>query len=178
MKRALCVLFILIPFLVLSQEEENYGISLGGNIGLQFGDVTLIDVSPLMEYRFNEHFALGIGGTYKYYKIKSFFSGSDLKSHYYGGSVFARYYIGGDLVDFLENVFLHTEYEMLNYHYKVSVSDGYVDSTVESMFVGGGYRMSIGRNSFANILVLWNINDVVNSPYDNPLIRVGIMFGL
>jgi len=178
MKRALYVLFILVPFFVFSQEDTDKGFSLGGNVGLQFGDVTLIDVSPVLEYHFNEHLSSGIGGTYKYYKMKSLYGGSDLTSHYYGGSLFARYYMGDEFLDFLKDVFLHTEYEMLNIRYKAYDDSGYINDMVESVFVGGGYRSPIGRNSYANILVLWNLNDVVNSPYSNPLIRVGVMFGL
>ena len=40
----------------------------GGNLGLQFGNQTYIDISPLIGYKVTEKFSAGFGVTYIYYK--------------------------------------------------------------------------------------------------------------
>jgi hypothetical protein len=47
-----------------------------------------------------------------------------------------------------------------------------------SFFVGGGYNQRIGGNTAMYIMILWNLNDTPNSPYVNPIIRVGFSAGL
>ncbi len=47
-----------------------------------------------------------------------------------------------------------------------------------SFFVGGGYLQRIGGNSGMYFLVLWNLNDTPNSPYTNPVIRIGFNIGM
>ncbi|MBE0663687.1 MAG: hypothetical protein IH597_14625 [Bacteroidales bacterium] len=54
-------------------DEEPKRWFVGGNVGLQFGYVTLIDVSPMVGYMLTDRFALGTGLTYKYYRIREFF---------------------------------------------------------------------------------------------------------
>jgi hypothetical protein len=60
----------------------------GGNLGLQFGTVTLIDVSPLAGVMITPKFSSGIGATYQYYDDNRF-QGSAGSS--YGGRFFTRY---------------------------------------------------------------------------------------
>ena len=146
----------------------------GGSIGLQFGTQTMIEASPILGYKINKNFAAGIGVTYQYYRLNYY--GNILKTSIYGGSVFTRYY-------FLENFFLHGEYEALN------VETAFFDPGhfyhkeerywVGSVLAGGGYRQFIGENSSFNIMILYNFNDTPYSPYTSPLIyRVGIDIGL
>jgi hypothetical protein len=44
--------------------------------------------------------------------------------------------------------------------------------------VGGGIKQEIGVNSFLTLMLLYNLNETVNSPYSNPVIRVGFAVGL
>ena len=46
-----------------------------------------------------------------------------------------------------------------------------------SFLVGGGYRQQIGGNAAMNLMVLWNLNDTYDSPYTNPIIRIGFSAG-
>ena len=69
----------------------------GGNLGLQFGSTTAIDVAPILGYRVTEAFSVGIGATYIYLHINNNYY--NYTNDIYGGSVFARYNI-------LENFFL------------------------------------------------------------------------
>jgi hypothetical protein len=149
----------------------------GGGLGLQFGTVTLIDISPVIGYRVTEKLETGIGLTYKYYKFNDYYYlGGDLKSNIIGGSIFARYHI-------LENLFAHIEYESLRYRYDEYYGSGssitYSQRTAvyNSIFVGGGYRQRISSGSYFFIMALWNLNDGAYSPYSNPVLRMGVMIG-
>jgi hypothetical protein len=143
----------------------------GGGLGLQFGSVTLIEISPLIGYKATPKFSVGISPTYKYYKYKDYYSNNSSSStNVFGGSVFARY-------DLFQNVFAHVEYETL--FYNTNVPGGITErQQFNSFLVGGGYQQPIGGNSGMYILVLWNLNDTPDSPYTNPIIRVGFNIGM
>lgn len=143
----------------------------GGGFGLQFGSVTLIEISPLVGYKVTPKFGIGVSPTYKYYRYKDYYSSTVyIENNVFGGSVFARYFI-------FENIFTHIEYESLFYNTKVP---GYPKELHQfnSFFVGGGYRQLIGGNAAMNLMVLWNLNDTPDSPYINPVIRVGFSIGM
>lgn len=143
----------------------------GGGFGLQFGTVTLIELSPIIGYKITSKFGIGLSPTYKYYRYKNYYTNStDIVTHVYGGGVFARYLI-------FENVFAHAEYETLYLNTKIP---GFQTELLQynSVLVGGGYRQQMGWNSSMYILVLWNLNDTPDSPYSNPVIRVGFTIGM
>ena len=143
----------------------------GGGFGLQFGSVTLIELSPLVGYKVTPKLGIGLSPTYKYYSYKNaYYSSSRLENNVYGGSIFARYMI-------FENIFAHAEYESLFYNIKVP---GYpIDMRqYNSFLVGGGYRQQISANAAMNLMVLWNLNDTPDSPYTNPIIRIGVTVGM
>jgi hypothetical protein len=168
-----------------SQNKMSDRIFFGGGLGLQFGDVTLIDISPMVGYRITEKLATGITLTYKYYKIKNYYPyylnlpSNDLKSNIYGGSLFSRYFL-------FENLFAQAEYEYLLYsydsYYPKSGGSGYSKSketiNMPSFFLGGGYRQPIGERTFFTITVLYNFSESPYSPYSNPIIRAGISVGM
>jgi hypothetical protein len=143
----------------------------GGGLGLQFGYMTLIEVSPLVGYKVTPKFSVGISPTYKFYRYNDYYGKDlDLKTNVFGGSIFSRYFI-------FENVFAHAEYEALLYNTQVP---GYPSSQQQynSLFVGGGYNQRLGENSATYIMVLWNLNDTPDSPYVNPIVRIGFSLGL
>jgi hypothetical protein len=143
----------------------------GGGFGLQFGSVTLIELSPLVGYKVTPKFSFGVSPTYKYYKYNDYYGPSnDLSTNVWGGSIFARYSI-------FQNVFAHVEYETLYYNTKVSGNPEYMQQ-YNSFFVGGGYNQQIGQNSAMYFLLLWNLNDTPDSPYINPVIRIGFSVGM
>ncbi|MEI6062087.1 MAG: hypothetical protein WCR72_15400 [Bacteroidota bacterium] len=155
------------------QPENNFKSRLffGGGFGLQFGSVTLIELSPLVGYKLTPKLGIGVSPTYKYYRYKNYYSNAtDLEANVFGGSIFARYMI-------LENVFAHVEYESLYYNTKYP---GYPTEMQQfnSFFVGGGYKQQIGGNASMYLEVLWNLNDTPDSPYTNPVIRMGFSVGL
>lgn len=134
----------------------------GGNFGLSFGDYTYLEFSPSATYRFTQRVHGGVGITYRYLKDNRF----NYSTSAYGGRIFGRYFI-------FENVFVHTEYDWLNWEPPRPFRER-ID--VFSVLVGGGYFQRLGSNFFVNILLLYNLNDSPDSPYQNPVFRMG--FGL
>jgi hypothetical protein len=167
------------------EEDEQKRWFVGGNLGLQLGYVTLVDVSPLVGYMVTERYAVGVGASYKYYRVRNFFYDTylgkhyHLRSHIYGGQVFNRFIIS-------RSFFAHAEYEFLRFRNEVYVRDlvnqrydkTYDFVNVNSVFIGGGYRQFFGSASAFEIMVLYNLNDTPDSPYQNPLIRMGVVVGL
>jgi len=173
-------------------------VSVGGNLSLQFGSVTAINVSPEIMIRTVDQLYVGVGFSYEYLQANNYFLNTstgeylDYKSNVYGGRIFLRYYLRSLLDNFLGNLFAHTEYEYLAYTrpyqqvpYPTDITDFYyyyIPGTevieVNSLFVGGGYDQPLGGKVFMSILILYNLNQTYNSPYSNPIIRLGIGVGL
>ncbi|MCF8227516.1 MAG: hypothetical protein K9G58_01890 [Bacteroidales bacterium] len=147
---------------------------IGGGLGAQFGTITLIEVSPTVAYRVTDRFIPGIGLTYQYYKI-NYDNGPDYETNIYGGSAYARYYLFRDF-------FAHAEFMLLSYErYELDQQSGSWDLkrvTYPTALIGGGYRAWIGRNAAATITVLYNLNETIDSPYTNPIVRIGFQVGL
>jgi hypothetical protein len=172
------LIFSFFPLLAFGQDEltadttKPYSLSdhlvYGGNIGLSFGNVTNIGISPMVGYKVTERFIPGIGISYDYIKIH--YNGyPDQSAHIYGGSVFANYFI-------FDNVFARAEYEVLNGEWDPWFRPG-VRYNLSSVLLGGGYRESFGGLS-SYVLVLYNVTQSYDSPYSSPLIiRVGFGAG-
>lgn len=148
----------------------------GGNLGLQFGSATYIDISPLVGYKITPKLHAGVGVTYIYYKVKDTYYNYAYETSIYGGRVFGRYYI-------LDNLFAHTEVEVLNMEVpEANIVSGtnsydYVRTNITSVMVGGGYAQPIGSNAAITLMVLWNLTEQQYSPYTNPIFRVGFSLG-
>jgi hypothetical protein len=156
------------------QEGERFWdkVFFGGNFGLQFGDQTVVDVNPLVGYRLTEKLSVGFTVTYVYYRFKDPYNYfPSYSSNIYGGSLFTRYFL-------LENIFAHVEGEMLNLEVPNYFLNRYERENVFGFYVGGGYRQPLGDRSSLNILLLYNLNEDRNSPYQNPIIRIGFGFGI
>ncbi|MEQ8907632.1 MAG: hypothetical protein RIC95_00435 [Vicingaceae bacterium] len=136
----------------------------GGSFGGSFGDITFVELSPTAGYLLTDNWMAGIGGRYIYYEDKLF----NYRTNIYGGNIFNQYF-------FLENFLVHGEVEILNLDDRFRF-DKRVNVT--SVFVGGGYRSVLGDRAFANILLLYNLTEDINTPYTNPVIRVGFGIGL
>ena len=145
-------------------------LTFGGNFGAAFGDVTFIDISPTVGYHVTDDFILGTGFTYSYLKDKRY--SPTYQTNIFGGRLFAQHII-------LENFVAHAEYELLNMDIFINNSSNeIVRDNIHSLFIGGGYRGSMGGNSFVSLLILYNINESEFSPYQNPQIRAGFGIGL
>jgi long-subunit fatty acid transport protein len=139
----------------------------GGNVGAQFGAVTVVELSPLVGYRITDKISAGVGFTYQYYHYKV--PPYDLETNVFGGRVFGRYL-------FTDYLFGHVEYEYLN----LEAFDYYPRRRVDvgSLLAGGGYIQRFNGNSGFFAMVLYNFTESVYTPYTNPIIRIGVLIGL
>lgn len=144
----------------------------GGNFGLLFGNITMIDLSPNAGYKITENFSAGVGITYIYFNDRFF----NYSTNIYGGRVFARY-------NFLEKFLLHTEYEILNMELWNRLDFKRDRVNYPRLLLGGGFRQNIGTNSSLMLLVLFNVLDDTEffNRYafrmPNPDVRVGFSIG-
>ncbi|HEY4800173.1 MAG TPA: hypothetical protein VII99_13920 [Bacteroidia bacterium] len=137
----------------------------GGGLGLQFGNFTMVNLSPDIGYRITDRYSAGIGVRYIYLSDKRYIPPSEL--NIYGGSIFNRFII-------TKFLFAHAEYEILNGPW---YSNSVQRSNLNNIWVGGGLRQAAGNSSF-NIMALWNLNETPINPFPNPQIRMGISIGL
>jgi hypothetical protein len=156
----------------------------GGNIGLQFGTITNIEVSPLAGIYLTPRLAMGPGIKYEYYK-SNYPGFVPFETHIYGGAVFARYMVIRDLSEAIGlglnmGIFGHTEYEMLSLERKYFEVGAPLQAegrfNLHSILIGGGIYQSIGRRAGFLIMILWNLNETASSPYSNPILRIGFNF--
>lgn len=144
----------------------------GGNLGLQFGSVVLIDASPQFGYYPLEHLSVGTGFTYQYISDRRMTPRLDV--NVYGGRLFTRLYL-----PVFESLFAHIEYEYMTY--KTNITNlGSAPEWIQlnNFLAGAGYRQPVGGRSSINLTVLWNFNESLNTLYTNPIIRVGADIGL
>lgn len=149
----------------------------GGNLGFNIAQNYLfLDISPIIGYKITENLGAGVGLRYSLLKN---LSSKDSWSNY-GGSVFARYKI-------ISQLFLHTEFEVLQSYNYDPFSINYGDRALAYMwFAGGGYATTGGGLNFS-LMLLYDLIDHINSPYQNsylfgpsglPIIaRGGITYG-
>ncbi len=148
----------------------------GGMIGLQFGSYTAIDLQPRIYYMLNEKTALGVGGTYSYYRYSDSYPNPYLRG--YSNEVY-----GYNLLSWYEPIaplILQAEFEQLNWASTV-IYDPTTGETTErrtwstNMFLGGGIRQSGGGRGSFFLLFLYNLTYDPNlTYYSQPyVIRVG-----
>jgi hypothetical protein len=174
-------------------------VTIGGNLGFQFGSVTGITVAPEAAVRTVDNLYVGLRFMYQYYNYKDYYWNDNTKeylgykSSVYGGGLFLRYYLTSLFNNIiLGNLFAHVEYEYLYYTRPYSnavggyIYDPYGNSylpgnevvEVNSFFVGGGYRQPLASRVAMDFMILFNLNDSFNSPYSNPIFRLGVGVGL
>ncbi len=178
----------LFPLTVNSQEKKESRLwdrmYVGGNFGLQFGTLTDIEVSPHLGYYIYPRWSAGFGITYEYYNKKaSYYNPFVIKTHMYGWNLFTTV----DLIPDLGKIFRagsgvailgHAEYERLSLE-RIYFEYPYNNTGrfwMDSFLVGGGIKQAIGKRSSIYIMVLWNINETINSPYSNPILKFGFNF--
>jgi hypothetical protein len=186
MVRSLLIFFLLCcVFAGEAQKGKSYDNSLeglplkerivtGGGLGLAFGSTQdFISVSPMIGYRVTERLLAGTGFTFRYTKYKYYQPALTLTD--WGFNPFLRYTI-------FNNIFLHTEYEYLNYEFPTTPEQS-VRKAFNSFLAGGGFIQPIGDKAAFYITALYNFSykeplPGQYSPYYSPLIlRAGISMG-
>jgi len=173
-------------------------LSVGGNLGFQFGTVTGIMVSPEIRIRTFDQLYVGLGFTYQYFMYRDYFWDNinkqylDFSSNVYGGRFYLRYYLRSIFNSWIGNLFAHAEYEYMAYiqpyHYdpygKIidpyynTYSPGKTTISYNSILVGAGYSQPVAGRVFIDLLILFNLNDTYYSFYTNPIFRIGVGVGL
>lgn len=188
LKHGLIILTLLISTLGFAQEEDAYvfgdntsnnstsassggggfdwdRVTIGGGLGMTFGSITYIEVSPTFGYYLTDNILAGIGGNYTYYSEKA----TNFNTSLYGGRIFGEYVF--ENIPFLA----HAEIELINI-------ESYDNERINIInpYIGGGLKQSFGGHSYLYILVLWNLNETKESflLQPNPVIRGGISIGM
>lgn len=172
---AFLFLTLSLPFNLAASERDVSELStrerifVGGFIGAQFGNISVVSINLHAGYRLTNRLSAGIGGSYQYANYAWFQSASG--SHTYGGSVFARYNVYSEF-------FLHAEAEMLSLQSRLPSFDVLLPDrqriSESNYLVGAGYGFPVSERIRLNMLLLYNINDGSKAYLDNPFFRIGI----
>jgi hypothetical protein len=180
----LCLFFSVIA--ICQEEETAKGFQkeklfIGGNFGLSFGDLTLINISPQIGYRFSELFAAGLGINGQYVSVKNrYIDGtpySKTSQGVVGLNVFGRIYP-------LQYIMLQVQPEA-NYifgkqtFYGSSNQEYEMDAAiVPSLLVGAGAVLPSGRGSFIASF-FYDVLQRPNAPYGSrPFLNLGYNISL
>jgi hypothetical protein len=188
LKYILIIITLSISILGFSQDEDSYvfgdnvsnnsvvkssdkkgfdwdRVTIGGGLGMSFGSITYIEVSPSFGYYLTDNILAGIGGNYTYYSEEK----TNFSTSLYGGRVFGEYIFNSI------PVLAHVELEVIN----VESYDN-KRMNIVNPYIGGGIKQRLGGMSYIFILVLWNLNETKESLVlqSNPVIRGGIAIGM
>jgi len=139
-------------------------VTLGGGLGMTFGNITYINVSPTFGYYIKDNILGGVGGIYTYYADNT----NHFTTHTYGSKIFGEYFFDQ------APILLHAETEWLNLFYY----DENRRIDIISILLGGGIRQKFGDHSYLFLMALWNVNESKYKIYANPRISLGIAIGL
>lgn len=166
MKKVLCVLFLLLVVnIAYSQYSVNRNksgfdiskLSVGGNFGLQFGDYTIVSISPQIGYDFSKYFTAGAGFGYTYFKDSEY--DYKWKRSYLSFNTFGRFYPIENIVASIQPE-MSRMWETLEY----KGSDTKYEKFVPSVLIGGGFR-------YMGVIAMIQYDVVQNdySPYGDKL---------
>jgi hypothetical protein len=136
----------------------------GGNLGAQFGTLTMVNVAPMVGYRITDRWSVGTRLQYQYFREN--INGFD--THVFGGSTFSRFFV-------FDNFFAHAEYELINGLFAPN-NPGRV--SIPHFFLGGGYLFRFNNKFGLAFTALYEVLQRNYSPYRNPIINAGITYGL
>ncbi len=153
----------------------------GGYFGLTFGDYTLINISPLVGYRFNQLFAAGLGINGQYVSSKNWDVNGDpykTKEGIVGLNVFGRVY---PIPQLMLQVQPEANYRFgkFVYYQENPVQEYKMDAViVPSLLMGGGVVLPSGGRGAMIISIMYDVLQRENSPYGNqPVYSFGFNIG-
>jgi hypothetical protein len=149
----------------------------GGSLGLMFGTITDIQISPVVGYWILPRIAVAVGPSYRYYK--NYYDRTAL----YGGKAYLEFVIVQDLNSFIPmgshtGIFFHVENELLSLKTSFWKDPPYQADRfyVNTVLAGGGLSQQIGKRASMNFMILWPVNDSGYEIYSKPEIRVTFTF--
>lgn len=137
---------------------------LGGNFGIQFGSLTLIEFSPRVGYWFTDYLVGGVG--------TSLISMDDDRQGGYTGSIYS--------VNVYSRLYPMPDYYLQAEYVKVNTAlpaGGGVVYRIwsEGLLLGVGYVQFLGGGTTLNVSLLWDVIGQKNFPYNNPIINAGVV---
>jgi hypothetical protein len=150
----------------------------GGNIGLQFGTITDIQVAPVVGLWVLPRLAVALGPDYHFFKYQN------LQTNIYGGKAYMEFVIFQNINKFIPmgsntGIFIHVEDELLSLESAFWKEQNTYTSErfyINTILAGPGLSQQIGRRASLNIMFLWALNDSGYGIYGNPDIRVSFTF--
>ncbi|MCX6333285.1 MAG: hypothetical protein NT092_03175 [Bacteroidia bacterium] len=153
----------------------------GGSLGLQFGTVTDIDVSPVIGLWLLPRINVAAGPKYRFYKDP--YDRTDI----YGVRTYTQFFFIKDLHNVIPlNVhlgfFLHAEDELLSLQSAFWQSSPDVSRRIyrNTALAGVGISEPIGMRASINMMALWPLNnafgDLLYELYANPEFRISFIF--
>jgi hypothetical protein len=133
----------------------------GGNLGGYFGNPTYLQLNPMIGYRTTSWWVNGVSFNYTYLSSRGY------SENMYGTGIWSRAYI-------LKSLIAHSEFDVL----KREARDQFGNNaavTVPVWLVGAGY--SSGGRVGLSAMIMYDLIQNPNSPYSNPIIRIGGLFG-
>lgn len=137
----------------------------GGGIGAQFGQLTAVEIAPMVGYIPHRLFRFGL--TFNFSYIKDNYYTPPVSDYFWGGSLFARLYP-------IQYLFLHVEIGGFNQSYGMDRQRKWMAYPLAG--IGGSY--TFGRRMGISLTVLYNFNHSEYSIYGNPIVRIGFDVGL
>jgi hypothetical protein len=150
----------------------------GGSLGLMFGTITDIQISPVIGFWVLPRVAFAVGPTYRYYKDRID------RTAIYGGRSYLQFVVIQDINSIIPvgvhtGLFLHAEDELLSLKTSFWKNPPPYKTGrfyVNTVMAGAGISQQIGRRSSLNLMVLWPLNDSVYELYSKPEIRISFIF--
>lgn len=140
----------------------------GGDLALQFGTYTLVNVAPLVGYKLTDKLGAGVGPIFSYVKDNTYKPAYE--SSAYGGRLFGQYAV-------TTNILAYSEYQVVNTDVIDDFTYQIVRRSIPFWFAGGAYVAPMGQRSGLMIMVLFDLMDDPYSYYSNPVFRVGFTTG-
>lgn len=145
-----------------AQKFDMSRLEVGGNLGLQFGDYTVVNIAPQVGYRLNSYFTAGAGISYTYYKDEDRYTNGksyDYKASYFGMNVFGRFYP-------IQYVVLSVQPEASRMWLTYDTPSGKLKKNefVPSVLLGGGVRLGP-----MIAMIQYDLIQDDNSPYSNKI---------
>lgn len=153
------------------KEAEKTNFYVGGDFRIDAFAVELnFDLYPHVSYQLPLNLKVGAGPFY-FFRRNTFLNKN---LHYYGSKAFIQYYY--------EDFFAHVEGELL------LVDEDYLESfnivpvnkykKVRGVLLGAGYNAQISDYFSIYFIMGWNINRKKYTPYENPVLRLGVTYNL
>jgi hypothetical protein len=161
------VLLITLFFNTTAQAQLNTG----GNVSVSYDDGVYLDVAPIIGYKIEDlKINLGLSPIFSY-KQPLNSSQTNISA---GGRLFGQFY-------FLENAFVHGEFQTLNTQIYSTNADG--SKTVNRVWtagfpVGAGYEYRISDKARFQASVLYDVLQDKSSPNRMPVVRGGVVYDL